>query len=141
MLDKAIEQFHTVLRHYNVLGAADAVVPRSRIAELIAGARAKADAYGVTLVAFGHAGDGNLHLYLLEKDAAIDENKTKELMGEIFKIGIALGGTISGEHGLGLSKKAFLPLAADKSLLELMRRIKLAFDPGNIMNPGKVLDM
>lgn len=135
------EQFHTVLRHYKVLGATDIVVPRSRIAELIAESRKKADEYAVTLVAFGHAGDGNLHLYILEKGVEIGESGTKELMSEIFKIGVSLGGTISGEHGLGLSKKAFLPLAMNSQTISLMRRVKQAFDPGNIMNPGKIFDM
>ena len=65
----------------------------------------------------------------------------KELFIEIYKLGISLGGTISGEHGLGFTKKGYLPLAADKSKIDLMKRIKQAFDPNNILNPGKVLDL
>jgi len=63
----------------------------------------------------------------------------ERLLAEIYKVGIALGGTISGEHGLGSEKKAYLPLAATPEKLDLMRRLKLAFDPNQIMNPGKML--
>ena len=66
--------------------------------------------------------------------------KVKELLTEIYRVGVALGGTISGEHGLGFAKKGYLPIAADESKIALMKRIKCAFDPNNIMNPGKVLD-
>jgi FAD/FMN-containing dehydrogenase len=69
------------------------------------------------------------------------EKKLKELFTEIYKVGISLGGTISGEHGLGYTKKDYLPMAADKGKIDLMKSIKRAFDPNNILNPGKVFDL
>jgi glycolate oxidase len=135
------EQFHTVVGRCQVLGSADIVVPRSRIAELIEKAREKASEYGAAIIAFGHAGDGNLHLYIIEQGTKVSKKKAHELLAEIFKIGTSLGGTISGEHGLGFSKKGFLPMVADKNKIDLMRRIKQAFDPKNIMNPGKIFDL
>lgn len=135
------EQFHAVIGRCQVLGSTDIVVPRSRIAELIEKAREKASEYGVAIVAFGHAGDGNLHLYIIEQETNVSEEKANELLAEIFEIGTSLGGTISGEHGLGFSKKGFLPMVADKHKIDLMRRIKQAFDPNNIMNPGKIFDL
>jgi len=82
-----------------------------------------------------------VHLHpLSRKGEEVDEEKTKELLIQIYKIGVSLGGTISGEHGLGLAKKGYLPLASENSQIELMKRIKRAFDPNNIMNPGKVFD-
>ncbi len=122
------------------LCGADIVVPRSRIAEFIERAREKADEYGVTILAFGHAGDGNLHFEVVKKDGEISEEKVNEFFVKIYKLGISLGGTISGEHGLGLSKKEFFPLVAARHEIDLMRRVKKAFDPNNIMNPGKIFD-
>ena len=135
------EQFHTVIGRCPVLGSADIVVPRSRIAELIEQSRVKAGEYGAAILAFGHAGDGNLHLYTIKKPGTeVSPERANELLAEIFRIGVSLGGTISGEHGIGFSKKGFLPIAAEKQKIDLMRRIKQAFDPNNIMNPGKVLN-
>ena len=65
----------------------------------------------------------------------------KKLLAEIYEIGISLGGTISGEHGLGVTKKGYLHMAADENKMDLMKKIKRAFDPNNIMNPGKVFDL
>jgi glycolate oxidase len=135
------EQFHSVIGRCQVLGSADIVVPRSQIAELIEKVRGKAREYDVAILAFGHAGDGNLHLYLIKQGTSVSEEKTNELLAEIFKIGTSMGGTISGEHGLGFSKKGFLPVVAEKQKIDLMRRIKQAFDPKNIMNPGKIFDL
>ena len=73
--------------------------------------------------------------------SSIDAEKVKDLLAEIYEMGISLGGTISGEHGLGFAKKGYLAMAADKNKVDLMKRIKRAFDPNNILNPGKVLDM
>ena len=123
------------------LYGADIVVPRSRIAEFMEKAREKASEYGATILAFGHAGDGNLHLEAIKKEKNMDEEKVHELFVDIYKLGISLGGTISGEHGLGFSKKDFFPLAAAKHEIDLMKRVKQAFDPNNIMNPGKIFDL
>jgi len=135
------EQFHTMLTHCNVIGTADIVVPRSCIVQLLEKSREKAADYDVIILAFGHAGDGNLHLYLVNEEGNISQEQTKELFKKIYELGVSLGGTISGEHGLGLSKKGYFPLAADKEKIDLLRRVKLAFDPNGIMNPGKIFDL
>jgi len=91
---------------------------------------------------YGHAGDGNLHVNLL-KDNLTDEEWDTLLpptIIEIFEHCISLGGTVSGEHGIGWSQKAYLPMAASKAELELMRAIKRTIDPKGILNPGKIFD-
>ena len=138
---EAREKFYSVIGHFGMLDIVDAVVPRNKIAEFIERAKAVASEYGIPLVAYGHAGDGNVHLHPMGQEAEEGGEKVNELLTEIYKVGVSLGGTISGEHGLGFAKKGYLPIAADKSKVELMKRIKRAFDPNNIMNPGKVLDM
>jgi len=138
---EAREKFYSVIGHFGSLDIADVVVPRSKIAEFVEKAKGIASEYGIPLVAYGHAGDGNVHLHPMGQEAEGGGGKVKELLTEIYKVGISLGGTISGEHGLGFAKKGYLPMAVDKNKLELMKRIKRAFDPTNIMNPGKVLDL
>ena len=138
---EAREKFYSVLGHFGSLDMIDVVVPRSKIAEFIERTKGIASEYGIPLIAFGHAGDGNVHLQPMGQGAEGSGEKVKELLTEIYKVGVSLGGTISGEHGLGFAKKGYLPIAVDKNKLELMKRIKRAFDPTNIMNPGKVLDM
>ena len=139
---EAREKFGPAVRHCGEsLSGADIVVPRSRIAEFMERAKETAGEYGVTIFAFGHAGDGNLHMEAVKSATDISEEKVKELFVKIYKIGISLGGTISGEHGLGFAKKEFFPLVADRHEIDLMKRIKQAFDPNNIMNPGKIFDL
>ena len=120
---------------------ADVVVPRSKVAEFVERVKGIAGEYGIPLVAYGHAGDGNVHLHPMSQETDKSEEKLEELLTKIYEVGVSLGGTISGEHGLGLVKKGYLPMAADKSKIDLMKRIKRAFDPNNIMNPGKVFDL
>ncbi|MFC1897512.1 FAD-binding oxidoreductase [Chloroflexota bacterium] len=138
---EAREKFYSVIGHFGSLDVADVVVPRSKIAEFVEKTKEIASTYGIPLVVYGHAGDGNVHLHPMGQEVGDSKEKAKELLVEIFKVGASLGGTISGEHGLGFAKKDYLPLAISKHTLELMRRVKLAFDPNNIMNPGKVLDI
>jgi glycolate oxidase len=78
---------------------------------------------------------------LLSQETDKAEDKIKEILTKIYEVGVSLGETISGEHGLGFAKKGYLHMAADKDKLELMKRVKRAFDPNNIMNPGKVFDL
>jgi len=137
----AREKFYSVIRHFGILEIADVVVPRSRIAEFVERTKETANKYGMQLIAYGHAGDGNVHLHLMSQGTEKCGEKVKELLTEIYEIGISLGGTISGEHGLGFAKKGYLHMAADKSKMDLMKRLKRAFDPNNIMNPGKVFDL
>jgi len=134
----AREKFYPAIKHSGIPDIADIVVPRSRIAEFVERARGIASEYGIPLIAYGHAGDGNVHLHPMSQGTNKSEEKIKELLREIYEVGVSLGGTISGEHGLGFAKKGYFHMAADKNKIELMKRIKKAFDPNNIMNPGKV---
>ncbi len=136
---EAREKFYTTLQHRGMLDIADVVVPRSEIAVFVEKVKEISRKYGIPVIAYGHAGDGNVHLHPMKQSEDKDA-QVKELLAEIYEAGIALGGTISGEHGLGSDKKGYFPLAASKEKLALMKRLKQAFDPHNIMNPGKVLD-
>ena len=135
------EKLYSVIGHFGILDIADVVVPRSKIAEFVERAKGIAAEYGIPLVAYGHAGDGNVHLHPMGQGTGEFEEKVKELFREIYEVGISLGGTISGEHGLGFAKKGYLPMASGKEKMDLMKKIKRAFDPNNILNPGKVLDL
>jgi len=118
----------------------DTVVPRSRLPELVRGVKEICARYGITSICYGHAGDGNVHVNIL-KDRLDDKAWTLHLdtaVREIFQLTVALGGTISGEHGIGYSQKSYLPIALSPVELNLMKEIKRTFDPNNILNPGKI---
>ncbi|HKR76826.1 MAG TPA: FAD-linked oxidase C-terminal domain-containing protein [Rhodanobacter sp.] len=116
----------------------DVVVPVSRLPELVDGVRQLAEKHAVPIVSFGHAGNGNLHVNFLPRD--VDEiERAYAALPELFALVIALDGTISGEHGIGVVKREFMPLAMSGATLDLMRGIKAAFDPDGILNPGKLL--
>jgi len=132
------EQFYPTMQHCNMLDLADVVVPRSQIAQFIESVKTISARHGINVMGYGHAGDGNVHLHPVG-DPQTDPQKVRSLMDDIYRAGIALGGTISGEHGIGVDKKPYLPLSIKPPNLELMRRIKFAFDPEGILNPGKVL--
>jgi len=138
---EAREKFYSIIGHFGMLDITDVVVPRSRIAEFVERTKEIASVLGIPLIAYGHAGDGNVHLQPMSQGTDKPEEKIKELLERIYEIGVSLGGTISGEHGLGFTKKGYLHMVADKSKIDLMKRIKRAFDPNNILNPGKVLDL
>lgn len=124
----------------NVYKEEDTVVPRGELPKLFEGVKQIARRYNLRTVCYGHAGDGNLHVNIL-KDNHSDEfwqNEVKDAIREIFRLCKQLGGTISGEHGIGYVQKEFMPLALNEINLELMRRIKAAFDPKGILNPGKI---
>jgi glycolate oxidase len=94
------------------------------------------------IATFGHFGDGNLHPTFLTDERDADEMRRVELaMREIFAEALALGGTITGEHGVGLAKKAFLKGQYGEAGYALLKRVKRALDPGNILNPGKIIDL
>jgi D-lactate dehydrogenase (quinone) len=116
----------------------DVVVPVSRLPELVQGIQRLAAKHDVLIVSFGHAGNGNLHVNLLPRDAAERERAHACLAG-IFALVIELEGTLSGEHGIGRIKREFMPLALAPETLHLMREVKRAFDPDGILNPGKLL--
>jgi D-lactate dehydrogenase len=116
----------------------DVVVPVSRIPELIAAMRALSAEHGLPIVCFGHAGNGNIHVNLLPRNA--DELARAEMcLDAVFETVIRLDGTLSGEHGIGLAKRDFMPRALDVDALALMRRVRATFDPDRILNPGKLL--
>jgi glycolate oxidase len=135
------EKFYPIIGHFGMLDIADVVVPRSRIADFVEKAKELAAERSLRLVAYGHAGDGNVHLHPLGDDMSKREEIVRELFTEIYKVGMAMGGTISGEHGLGVSKKFFYTEAENPDKLALMKRLKKAFDPNSILNPGKVFDI
>nr|WP_259393075.1 FAD-linked oxidase C-terminal domain-containing protein [Dokdonella fugitiva] len=116
----------------------DVVVPVSRVPELVAATRAIAAKHALPIVCFGHAGNGNLHVNLLPRDEA-EQARATHALDELFDVVIRLDGTLSGEHGIGLAKREFMPRALDAHALALMRAVKAQFDPDGILNPGKLL--
>jgi len=118
----------------------DATVPRSELPVMIEKVREAASNFNVLIGNFGHAGDGNLHPTCLtdERDAS-EILRAHRAFGFIFNEAIKLGGTITGEHGTGLAKKEFLESAVGKEGIEFMKKIKTVVDPGNVLNPGKIL--
>ena len=118
----------------------DVVVPVSRLPALVDGLARIAAASGIPIVNFGHAGNGNVHVNLLYRpDDAAQHAAAPGALSDVFDLVIALGGTLSGEHGIGLDKRDFLPRAIDAATLAAMRAIKGVFDPDGILNPGKLL--
>jgi glycolate oxidase len=118
----------------------DTVVPRFELPKLLAGIKAIGQKYGFKSVCYGHAGDGNLHVNIIKGDMTDNNWQTQVPLGirEIFELTVALKGTLSGEHGIGLVQKNYMNIAFSKTHLELMERIKFVFDPNNILNPGKI---
>lgn len=116
----------------------DVVVPVSRIPDLIDGLQALGERHGITIVNFGHAGNGNIHVNLLvDPDDARQMQAADRCLDEVFSLVLNLRGTLSGEHGIGLVKRAFVDREIEPDTLDLMRRIKAQFDPAGILNPGK----
>lgn len=132
------EKIYFALQRAGALDIADVVVPRSNIAKFVETSQKIGKEYGIPVLVVGHAGDGNIHLSLMGKKSEDLKKKSKELLGKIVEAGVSLGGTISGEHGLGFAKNVYLPLALSQDKIALMKRIKNAFDPNGILNPGKV---
>ena len=118
----------------------DTVVPRAALPKLIAGIKEIGGRYGFESVCYGHAGDGNLHVNIIKAGMSDEDwkSKLKDGIVEIFELTSALGGTISGEHGIGLVQKEFMPIKYSEVHLNLMRSIKQVFDPNSILNPGKI---
>jgi len=119
----------------------DTVVPRAALPALVRGVKEICARAGVTVVCYGHAGDGNLHCNVLRM--GMDESRWNGLLPgvveEIFRLTVSLGGSVSGEHGIGWVQRRYLPLAASPDAIAVMREIKRAFDPLGILNPDKVL--
>ncbi len=118
----------------------DVGVPRSRVPDLLRAIERIAAAHGVRCATFGHAGDGNLHPNLIfERDDPDAAELTHRVRDEIFRVALELGGTVTAEHGIGASRREWLPIQRGESAVSVMRAIKLAVDPLGILNPGRVL--
>ncbi|HNU55884.1 MAG TPA: FAD-linked oxidase C-terminal domain-containing protein [Flavobacteriales bacterium] len=129
------------VKAHTVYKEEDTVVPRYALPQLLAGVKAIGKKYGFRSICYGHAGDGNLHINIV-KDGLSDQFWKEDLpkaIRELFTLTVSLGGTLSGEHGIGLVQRPYMDIAFDRTQLELMRGIKRVFDPQGIMNPGKVL--
>ena len=118
----------------------DATVPRSELAGMVRDVQRIAEEEGLLIAVFGHAGDGNLHPNVLVD--LRDEDETRRTLAaaeEIFRLAIEMGGVLSGEHGIGILKRDYLTQAIGASERALLARIKAAFDPHGILNPGKAI--
>tara|TARA_B100001057_G_scaffold174861_1_gene175507 strand:- start:4289 stop:5689 length:1401 start_codon:yes stop_codon:yes gene_type:complete len=120
----------------------DTVVPRAELPKLLKGVKKIGEKYGFQSVCYGHAGDGNLHVNIIKGDMS-DKKWNNELykgIREIFTLTKKLGGTISGEHGIGLVQKPYIDIVFSKKEIEIQKEIKKIFDPNNILNPGKIFN-
>ncbi|TGE07929.1 FAD-binding oxidoreductase [Hymenobacter fodinae] len=128
------------VRYNSVYKEEDTVVPRAELATLLRGVKEIGTRYGFNSVCYGHAGDGNLHVNIIrgELDDEMWHRGLQEPIKELFRLCVSLGGTISGEHGIGLVQKPYIGIAIGEAQLNLMRGIKQVFDPHGIMNPGKI---
>ena len=119
----------------------DTVVPRYELPRLLEGVKEIGRRYGFQSVCYGHAGDGNLHVNIVKGDLSHEawKEEVPKAIREIFELTVSLGGTLSGEHGIGLVQRPYMDIAFSQVQLDLMRRVKEAFDPLGILNPGKVL--
>ncbi|SMB89366.1 FAD linked oxidase domain protein [Hymenobacter roseosalivarius DSM 11622] len=128
------------VRYNSVYKEEDTVVPRAELPTLLKGVKEIGRRYGFTSVCYGHAGDGNLHVNIIRGnlDDTMWHDELPKAIREIFQLCVKLGGTISGEHGIGLVQKPYIGIALGEVQLNLMRGIKTVFDPHGIMNPGKI---
>ncbi len=119
----------------------DVVVPRSKIPELLGFVEELINEFNLTIVCFGHAGDGNIHVnFMFNKEDKEMVERVEKALDLLFKKVIELGGSISGEHGIGIAKKRFMRYQFSEKEIQLFKRIKAVFDPENILNPGKIFD-
>jgi len=117
----------------------DIVVPRSKVPEVIRRIEQIQQKYEIPIVNFGHAGDGNIHVnVMIDKEVPGQEEKAHQAIKEVFQAALDLNGTMSGEHGVGLAKQPFIELELSPAQIATMQAIKLALDPNNILNPGKI---
>ena len=120
----------------------DTVVPRAELPKLLKGVKAIGEAYGFKSICYGHAGDGNLHINIIKGEMSANDWNNKLPLGirEIFELTKSLGGTLSGEHGIGLVQKDYMDIVFSKKALDLQKGIKQLFDPNQILNPGKIFN-
>jgi glycolate oxidase len=142
-LIEAREKFYHAIKRIAALEIVDVVVPRSEIAHFIKKVKELSRQHKIPVIAYGHAGDGNVHLHPMCVNMEKDEwnKRLPELMKDIYRAGVGLGGTISGEHGIGFDKKRYIHIGINAETLALMKNIKRVFDPNTILNPGKIFDI
>lgn len=130
------------VKSHSIYKEEDTVVPRAELAKLLRGVKEIGKRYGFKSVCYGHAGDGNLHVNIVKAEMSDEawENELPKGIREIFNLVKQLGGTISGEHGIGLVQKGYLDIVFGKAEIELQKAIKKVFDPNLILNPGKIFD-
>ena len=117
----------------------DICVPRSKVPDMIRKVEQISQRHDVPIVNFGHAGDGNIHVnVMIDKKKPGESEKAEAAIEEVFKEALALGGTMSGEHGVGIMKAPYIPLELPVTAVDYMKTIKKALDPNNILNPGKI---
>jgi glycolate oxidase len=118
----------------------DVVVPRAEVPRFLRGVTKIAERRAVRMVSFGHAGDGNVHVNVLKDEISDDrwEALAPAVSEEIYQLSLSLGGTLTGEHGIGATRRRYLPMALDEAQINVMRGIKAVFDPNQILNPGKI---
>ncbi len=139
---KKVGEAYTALS--TVLSAEDIVLPLSQIAPIILHLDALSKKYDVLMPSFGHVGDGNLHVTIIKKpddDLSRCKEVLPQLLADLYLMTKKLGGTISGEHGIGHKRNMYLPLVMSEAELKAMQQIKQALDPHNILNPGKLVDL
>ncbi len=121
----------------------DVVVPRSLIPELVKRAAGISEKYGIAAMSFGHAGDGNVHVLLFKGELSAEEweSQSDQAQKTLYRETIELGGKITAEHGIGLLRKPYLSMNLDSNQIEVFKRLKRAFDPKNVLNPGKIFDL
>jgi len=131
------------VKAHSIYKEEDTVVPRAELPVLLKGVKDIGRKYGFHSVCYGHAGDGNLHVNIIRGDLTEEQwnGSLKEGIREIFELTKRLGGTISGEHGIGLVQKEYMYILFDDTQMRLMREIKKIFDPNNILNAGKIFDL
>jgi glycolate dehydrogenase FAD-linked subunit len=133
---------HYSLEQMGVARMEDVGVPRSRVPDMLAEIERIGAEHGIVIGAFGHAGDGNLHpTFVLprEEDEAVAVARLEAAREDLFEAALALGGTVTGEHGIGVAKRAWLPRQRGEAAVEVMRSIKRALDPRDLLNPGRVV--
>jgi glycolate oxidase len=140
MLWKMRRKVGEAVKAHSVYKEEDTVVPRYYLPQLLKGVKEIGNKYGFKSVCYGHTGDGNLHVNIIKGDMNDSDwnEKLPEGIREIFKLTVSLGGTLSGEHGIGWVQKNYMPIAFSKTEIELMKKIKSVFDPLNILNPSKI---
>ena len=138
-LREARRKAHWSLEQAGVARMDDIGVPRSAIPEMLAAIERVADAHGLRIGVFGHAGDGNLHpTFVMDRDDPDAERRIDAARDDIYAAALALGGTVTGEHGTGVAKRRYLEAQRGPDAVRVMRAVKQALDPDGILNPGKV---